>query len=67
MRDIFILNEIWVQGKIYSFISTLLGRNILLIASQRRWLRTTSSIFCHQLKLEKNVIHYLNFMSNMFI
>jgi hypothetical protein len=32
MRDIFILNEIWVQGKIYILIGTLLGLNILLIA-----------------------------------
>jgi hypothetical protein len=25
MRDILILNEIWVQGKIYIFVGTLLG------------------------------------------
>jgi hypothetical protein len=25
MRDIFIVNEIWVQGKIYILIGTLLG------------------------------------------
>jgi hypothetical protein len=31
MRDLFILNEIWAQGKIYILIGTLLGCNILLI------------------------------------
>jgi hypothetical protein len=32
---IFILNEIWVQGKIYILIGTLLGWNILLITLYR--------------------------------
>jgi hypothetical protein len=32
MWDIFILNEIWEQGKIYILIGTLLSLNILLIA-----------------------------------
>jgi hypothetical protein len=31
MRDILLLNEIQVQGKIYILIGTLLGWNILLI------------------------------------
>jgi len=31
MRDIFILNEIWAQDKIYILVGTLLGWNILLI------------------------------------
>jgi Ca2+/Na+ antiporter len=31
MRGIFIYNEIWVQGKTYIVIGTLLGSNILLI------------------------------------
>jgi hypothetical protein len=30
MRDIFILNEIWVQDKIYTSVGTLIGLNILL-------------------------------------
>jgi hypothetical protein len=32
IRDILVLNKIWVQGKIYILIGVLLGRNILLIA-----------------------------------
>jgi hypothetical protein len=32
MRDIFISNEIWMQGKIYILINTFLGSHILLIA-----------------------------------
>jgi hypothetical protein len=31
MRDIFILNEVWVQHKTYTFLRTLLGCHILLI------------------------------------
>jgi hypothetical protein len=32
VRDVFILNETWVQGRKYIFIGTVLGLNILLIA-----------------------------------
>jgi hypothetical protein len=35
MRDIFILNEVWAQGKLYISAGTLLGCNILLIAYYR--------------------------------
>jgi hypothetical protein len=31
MRDVFILNEIWVQDKICILVGTLLGSNILFI------------------------------------
>jgi hypothetical protein len=30
MSDIFIVTEIWVKGKIYILIGTLLGSNVLL-------------------------------------
>jgi hypothetical protein len=43
MKDIFILNEIWIQDKIYILIRTLLGWNILLVTQYRYWLRTISS------------------------
>jgi hypothetical protein len=59
MREILILNEIWVQGKIYILVSTLLGWNILLTKYR---LRTISSTFCRRLRLEKYVIHRLNFV-----
>jgi hypothetical protein len=49
MRDIFILDEIWTQDKIYILIGTLLGWNILRIAQYR----TVSSTYCRRLKLGK--------------
>jgi hypothetical protein len=51
MKNIFILNEIWAQDKIYILIGTLLGSNILLTTQYRYWLRTISSTFCRRLKL----------------
>jgi hypothetical protein len=71
----FIFNEIWAQDNIYIYIyiyiyilvGTLLGLNILLTAYYWYWLRTISSTFCRGLKLEKYVIHCLNFMLHLFI
>jgi hypothetical protein len=51
MRDIFILDEIWTQDKIYILAGTLLGLNILLTTQYRYWVRTLSSTFCRRLKL----------------
>jgi hypothetical protein len=54
MRDIIILNEIWVQGRIYIFlVGTFLGRNILLTTQYRYWLRSVSSTVCRRLNLEQ--------------
>jgi hypothetical protein len=56
VRDIFILNKLWAQDKIYILIGTLLGWNILLLTQYYRyWLRTISSIFGRRMKLEQYV------------
>jgi hypothetical protein len=55
MWDIIILNEIWVQGKIYILVDTLLALFCNLNFTK----------VC--INLEKYVIHWLNFMSNPFI
>jgi hypothetical protein len=52
--DVFILNEIWAQGKVHILVGTSLGWNILLTTQYRYWLRTISSTFCRRLKLEKH-------------
>jgi hypothetical protein len=59
VRDVIILNQLWMQNKIYIFVGALLGRNILFITYclYRHWLRAISSTFCRRLKLEKCVIH----------
>jgi hypothetical protein len=58
MRDIFIFNEIRVQGKIY------FGRHFAWLKYFTYhlvpvWLRTTNITFCRWIKLEKYVIHQL--------
>jgi hypothetical protein len=52
MRDIFILEEIWVQGKIYILVGTLLGWNIKLS------LFYNSNFTQVYVNLEKSIIHY---------
>jgi hypothetical protein len=57
IRDIFILNKIWAEDKIYILVGTLLGWNNLLLIQYKYWLWTISSTFCLRPKLEKYVIH----------
>jgi hypothetical protein len=57
MRDIFILNEILAQDKIYILVGTLLGLNMKLALN----------FIKIYINLEKCVIHWLNFMSDPFI
>jgi hypothetical protein len=50
IADIFILNDIWAQGRVHILIGTLLGLNILLATLYRYWLQRISSTFCRRLK-----------------
>jgi hypothetical protein len=63
MRDIFILEEIWVQGKIYLYIlvGTLLGWNIKFS------LFYNSNFTQVYVNLEKCIIHYLTYVISVYL
>jgi hypothetical protein len=61
MRDIFILNEIWVQDKIHILVGALLGSNIKIAVFYKL---NFTKVY---ISLEKYVVHWLNFMLNLFI
>jgi hypothetical protein len=56
-----------VKGKICILIGTLLGWNILFITLVPVLAPKYKQHFCRRLKLEKYIIHWLNFKSNVFI
>jgi hypothetical protein len=64
-RNIFIFNAVWKQNKMYILVGTLLSWNNLLITCLVTVL--ASNTLCRQLKWEKCVILYLNFMSYLII
>jgi hypothetical protein len=66
---LFLKKEIWAQEKIYIFLGTSPGWNILLTTSLLVPVLAANykQHICRRLKLDKCVIHSLSFMSDLFI
>jgi hypothetical protein len=56
MGDMYILNETWMQDKIYIWLAFCLVEivqlSVITYCWYRYWLRTVSSTFCRRLNLE---------------